>query len=50
MGEGAVVRSDDIEENDVIGVVSLGDATWRFRVRCDDDGTVVDSEVTPGGD
>jgi hypothetical protein len=34
----------------VLGVVSLGDAMWRFRVRCDDDGYVVDSELTRAGD
>ncbi len=47
MGEGAVVRSDDIDGNDVIGEVSLGGQVWQFRVTCDDDGFVVDSELTP---
>jgi hypothetical protein len=47
VGEGAVVRSDDVEDNDVLGEVSLGDTRWRFRVTCDDDGTVVASEITP---
>jgi hypothetical protein len=46
VGEGAVVRSDDVEGNDVIGEVSLPDAAWRFRVECDDDGYVVGSELT----
>jgi hypothetical protein len=47
VGEGAVVRSDDVEGNDVIGEVSSGDVAWRFRVQCDDDGYVVGSELTP---
>jgi hypothetical protein len=45
VGEGAVVRSDDIEGNDVIGQVSQGDRGWRFRVHCDDDGFVTGSEL-----
>jgi hypothetical protein len=47
VGEGAVVRSDDIDDNDVIGEVALGASVWRFRVRCDDDGFVLGSELTP---
>jgi hypothetical protein len=47
VGEGAVVRSDDVDGNDVIGEVSLPGIAWRFRVHCDDDGYVVDSELTP---
>jgi hypothetical protein len=30
----------------VLGEVSLGDTTWRFRVHCDDDGHVLGSELT----
>jgi hypothetical protein len=47
VGEGAVVRSDDIEDNDVIGQVPLDDVQWRFRVRCNDEGFVLGSELTP---
>jgi len=47
VGEGAVVRSDDIDGNDVIGEVSLGGRVWSFRVTCDDDGHVLGSEIQP---
>jgi hypothetical protein len=45
VGEAAVVRSDDIDGNDVIGEVSNGGRRWAFRAHCDDHGEVLSSEL-----
>lgn len=49
LGEGVVVRSDDIDGNDVIGTAATSTAVHRFRVTCTDDGEVVSSEISPAG-
>jgi len=46
VGEGAVVRSDDIDGSGVLGEVTQGGRTWQFRVTCDDDGHVLASDLT----
>ena len=47
LGEGVVVRSDDIDGNDVIGTVTAPDGTvYDYRASCTDDGEVVESTLT----
>ena len=40
IGEGVVVRSDDVEGNDVIGTAFLGEQAFRFRAHYTDEGDV----------
>ena len=41
-----VVRSDDIDGNDIIGVVTTaGGAAYRFRAQATDDGDIIGSEL-----
>jgi hypothetical protein len=48
LGEGVVVRSDDIDGNDVIGTVTTASGVvHRFRAYASDDGEIISSEVTP---
>jgi hypothetical protein len=42
-----VVRSDDIDGNDVIGTVTAAGATYHFRASATDDGEIISSELTP---
>ncbi|MGH9123473.1 MAG: hypothetical protein ACRDZ8_01960 [Acidimicrobiales bacterium] len=48
LGEGVVVRSDDIDENDIIGTATtpLG-VVHRFRAHATDDGQMVGSDIEP---
>jgi hypothetical protein len=47
IGEGAVVRSDDVEGNTVIGTAELEGRTYKFRVQMTNSGDVTGSEIEP---
>ena len=47
MGQKVVVRSDDIDGNDIIGTVVAADRVYRFRATASDDGEIVSSELDP---
>jgi hypothetical protein len=47
IGEGAIVRSDDVDGNTVLGTAEHGGRTYQFKVRMTDRGEVVDSEIEP---
>ena len=47
LGEGIVVRSDDVDGNDVSGVVARGATEQRFAARFTDDGEVVECQLDP---
>ena len=42
-----VVRSDDIDGNEIIGTVDAGDRSYTFRALCSDDGEVESSVIEP---
>jgi hypothetical protein len=43
-----VVRSDDIDGNDIIGTVTdVTGAAWRFRASATDDGEIIRSDLEP---
>jgi hypothetical protein len=43
-----VVRSDDIDDNDILGTVTDATGTvWRFRAHATDDGEITGSELDP---
>jgi hypothetical protein len=43
-----IVRSDDIDGNDIIGTVSDATGTsWSFRAHATDDGEIIGSELDP---
>jgi hypothetical protein len=45
IGEGVVVRSDDVEGNDVMGTAFVRDQTFRFRVHYTDEGQIESCDV-----
>jgi hypothetical protein len=47
LGAGVVVRSDDIDGYDIIGTVTRGGETYRFRAHATDDGEIESSELDP---
>lgn len=47
LGGGIVVRSDDVDGNDVRGVVAHGEAEHRFAARFTDEGEVLDCVLDP---
>lgn len=47
MGEGIVVRSDDVDGNDVRGAVAQGATEQRFAARFTDDGEVLECRLDP---
>ena len=48
MGEGLVVRSDDIDGNDVLGTVTTPDGVVRhYRANCTDDCQIIGAEIDP---
>ena len=48
MGEGLVVRSDDIDGNDILGIVTMPDGTvHRYRAHCTDDCQIIGAEIEP---
>lgn len=48
LGEGVVVRSDDIDENDIIGTVTTpAGAVHHFRAHATDAGEIIGSELDP---
>jgi hypothetical protein len=47
VGEGVVVRSDDIDGNDIIGTATVGDRRFRFRATATDDCEITGSEIEP---
>ncbi len=50
LGDGVVVRSDDIDGNDIIGTVTTPDgAVHGFRAHADDGGRILGAEISPGG-
>jgi hypothetical protein len=43
-----IVRSDDIDGNDIIGTVTdAKGTTWRFRAHATDGGEMIGSELDP---
>jgi hypothetical protein len=49
LGEGVVVRSDDIDENDIIGTVTTADGVeHHFRAHATDDGEILGSDLDDG--
>ena len=42
-----VVRSDDIDGNEIIGTVVAGDRSYTFRAVATDDGEIVTSRIEP---
>jgi hypothetical protein len=49
IGEGAVVRSDDVVGNTVIGTAELNGRRYHFEVRMSDNGAVLGSEIREEG-
>jgi hypothetical protein len=48
LGDGVVVRSDDIDGNDIIGSVTTATgSSHRFRAHAADDGDILSSELDP---
>jgi hypothetical protein len=48
VGERVVVRSDDIDGNDVIGTATTASGVvYRFRAHATDDGDILSSELEP---
>ena len=47
LGEGVVVRSDDVDGNDVRGVVRTPTGEWTYAASFTDAGDVVSCEVEP---
>jgi hypothetical protein len=48
LGEGVVVRSDDIDGNDIIGTVTSGDGTaYHYRAHATDGGEILGADIVP---
>ncbi|HWO94018.1 MAG TPA: hypothetical protein VNL92_04575 [Dehalococcoidia bacterium] len=47
IGEGVIVRSDDVVGNDILGEATWHGRRYRVRIRCNDDGTVAGSDIEP---
>ena len=48
LGEGVVVRSDDIDNNDIIGNATSRDgAVHRYRAHASDSGEILGAEIDP---
>ena len=46
IGEDVVVRSDDIDGNDIIGTATTADgAVFRFRAHADDAGAIQSADI-----
>ncbi len=50
LGEGVVVRSDDIDGNDIIGTVTTRDgAVHRYRAHATDRGEILGADIDRAG-
>ena len=48
LGEGVVVRSDDIDGNDILGTVTASNGTmYRYRAHASDGGEILGADLEP---